>query len=223
MSAACCAPRRCTRRARKRAKGEITAAELKAVEDREIERVIKKQEEVGLQAITDGEFRRSWWHLDFLWGLDGAEKHVMDTGIAFAAVTTRNEGVQGDRQARHGRAASDGRAFQVRRGAHQAHAEDHHPGAVGDLRPADRDADRQEGLSDDGRVLGRSRQGLQEGGARLRRRRLPLSAARRGVHRHAVRSEIPPADDGPRRRSGKARPALRRAHQCRDVGHSRPT
>jgi 5-methyltetrahydropteroyltriglutamate--homocysteine methyltransferase len=78
----------------KHAKGEIGAAELKAVEDREIERIIKKQEEVGLSSITDGEFRRSWWHLDFLWGLDGAEKHVMDTGIAFAGVTTRNEGVQ---------------------------------------------------------------------------------------------------------------------------------
>src|SRR5882757_4307379 len=78
----------------KRSKGEITPAELKAIEDREIERVIKKQEEVGLKAVTDGEFRRSWWHLDFLWGLDGAERHVMDTGIAFAAVTTRNEGVK---------------------------------------------------------------------------------------------------------------------------------
>ncbi len=78
----------------KRAKGEIGAADLKAVEDREIERVIKKQEEVGLQAVTDGEFRRSWWHLDFLWGLDGVERHVMDTGIAFAGVTTRNEGVR---------------------------------------------------------------------------------------------------------------------------------
>jgi 5-methyltetrahydropteroyltriglutamate--homocysteine methyltransferase len=76
------------------AKGEIDAAALKAVEDREIERVIKKQEEIGLQAITDGEFRRSWWHLDFLWGLDGVEKHVMDTGVAFAAVTTRSEGVK---------------------------------------------------------------------------------------------------------------------------------
>ena len=78
----------------KRAKGDIGAAELKAVEDREIERVIKKQEEVGLQAVTDGEFRRSWWHLDFLWGLDGVGRHVMDTGIAFAGVTTRNEGVR---------------------------------------------------------------------------------------------------------------------------------
>src|SRR5689334_2724138 len=76
------------------ARGEIDRAALKAVEDREIERIIRKQEEVGLQAVTDGEFRRSWWHLDFLWGLDGVEKHVMDTGIAFAAVTTRNEGVK---------------------------------------------------------------------------------------------------------------------------------
>jgi 5-methyltetrahydropteroyltriglutamate--homocysteine methyltransferase len=76
------------------AKGEIDAAALKAVEDREIERVIRKQEECGLQSVTDGEFRRSWWHLDFLWGLDGIEKHVMDAGVAFAAVTTRNEGTK---------------------------------------------------------------------------------------------------------------------------------
>jgi 5-methyltetrahydropteroyltriglutamate--homocysteine methyltransferase len=72
-----------------RAKGEITPARLKEIEDREIERVIKKQEDVGLQSITDGELRRSWWHLDFLWGLDGIEKHIMDTGVTFAAVTTR--------------------------------------------------------------------------------------------------------------------------------------
>jgi 5-methyltetrahydropteroyltriglutamate--homocysteine methyltransferase len=76
------------------AKGELTAAQLKAVEDREIERIIKKQEEVGLQAITDGEFRRSWWHLDFLWGLDGAERYKLDTGVAFSGVTTRAEGVR---------------------------------------------------------------------------------------------------------------------------------
>ena len=76
------------------AAGKIDRAALREVEDREIERVIQKQEEVGLQSVTDGEFRRSWWHLDFLWGLDGVEKHVMEQGIAFAAVTTRNEGVK---------------------------------------------------------------------------------------------------------------------------------
>src|SRR6476620_5301419 len=77
-----------------RAKGEITPAQLKEIEDREIEHVIRKQEEVGLQSITDGEFRRSWWHLDFLWGLDGVERHVMETGIAFAGVNTRAEGLK---------------------------------------------------------------------------------------------------------------------------------
>ena len=78
----------------KRQRGEIGADALKAVEDREVEKIIKKQEEVGLKSITDGEYRRSWWHLDFLWGLDGVERHVMDQGIAFAAVTTRNEGIK---------------------------------------------------------------------------------------------------------------------------------
>jgi 5-methyltetrahydropteroyltriglutamate--homocysteine methyltransferase len=77
-----------------RARDEISPAQLKEIEDREIERVIKKQEDTGLQSITDGEFRRSWWHLDFLWGLDGIEKHVMDAGIAFTGVTTRNEGLK---------------------------------------------------------------------------------------------------------------------------------
>ena len=78
----------------RRERGEITPEQLKAIEDREIERVIRKQEEVGLKAVTDGEFRRSWWHLDFLWGLDGVERHVMESGVAFAAVKTRAEGIK---------------------------------------------------------------------------------------------------------------------------------
>jgi len=75
------------------ARGGIDAAQLRAVEDREIERAIKKQEEVGLLAITDGEFRRSWWHLDFLWGL-GAERYTMEEGVAFAGTNTRPEGAR---------------------------------------------------------------------------------------------------------------------------------
>ncbi len=93
---------------------------------------------------------------------------------------------QGHRQTRRG-APSDDRAFQVRRGAHQADAEDHDSGAVGDLRPSDTHADRQERLPDDGSFFRRSRPGLQKSRARLRRRRLPLSATRRGFHRHVVR------------------------------------
>ena len=124
----------------------------------------------------------------------------MDTGIAFAAVTHAQRRHQGHRQDRLLR-PSDDRAFQIRRGAHQAHAEDHHPGAVGALRPPGRHADRQDGLSEARQDVRRSRPGLQKGRARFRRCRLPLSAARRSVHRHAVRSEISPADEGPRRRS----------------------
>src|SRR5437016_265860 len=78
----------------KRAKGELAAADLKAIEDREIERAVKKQEEAGLRSVTDGEFRRSWWHLDFLWGLDGVERHVMGEGVTFAGVKTRAEGLK---------------------------------------------------------------------------------------------------------------------------------
>ena len=55
----------------KHEKGAISDAELKTVEDREIEKLIKKQEEVGLQLATDGEYRRSWWHFDFFGMLDG--------------------------------------------------------------------------------------------------------------------------------------------------------
>src|SRR5262252_5350572 len=78
----------------KRQNGEISAQDLAAVEDREIETIIRRQEEVGLAAITDGEFRRSWWHLDFLWALAGVERYAMDAGIAFAGVTTRAEGAR---------------------------------------------------------------------------------------------------------------------------------
>jgi 5-methyltetrahydropteroyltriglutamate--homocysteine methyltransferase len=78
----------------KRQRGEIDAAALKAVEDGEIAQVIRCQEEVGLQSITDGEFRRSWWHLDFLWSLDGIERYDMGRGIAFAGLRTRAEGAR---------------------------------------------------------------------------------------------------------------------------------
>ena len=78
------------------ARGEIDAAALRAVEDREIERVIKKQESIGLAAVTDGELRRSWWHLDFLWALDGVAKHTLDSGVVFSGIRTRTEGVRVD-------------------------------------------------------------------------------------------------------------------------------
>ena len=58
---------------RQQAAGEISAGDLRAVEDKAILEVIALQEEAGLQIVTDGEFRRAWWHFDFLSGFDGFE------------------------------------------------------------------------------------------------------------------------------------------------------
>ena len=78
----------------KREQGAITAQELRAIEDRESEKIVKKQEEVGLRLATDGEYRRSWWHLDFFWGLEGCEKLRLEHGIKFHGVETRPEGMR---------------------------------------------------------------------------------------------------------------------------------
>ncbi|WP_163581228.1 5-methyltetrahydropteroyltriglutamate--homocysteine S-methyltransferase [Gracilibacillus saliphilus] len=72
-------------------KGTITEQELKQVEDESIIELVQKQKEVGLKAITDGEFRRSWWHLDFMWGLNGVKKEVIDQGYQFNGEETRPE------------------------------------------------------------------------------------------------------------------------------------
>ncbi|HZQ11243.1 MAG TPA: 5-methyltetrahydropteroyltriglutamate--homocysteine S-methyltransferase [Pseudolabrys sp.] len=77
----------------KRARGEIDAAALKAIEDREIERVVRKQAEVGLRLATDGEFRRSWWHFDFFRGLKGVES-ISAQPIKFHGVETRAEAIR---------------------------------------------------------------------------------------------------------------------------------
>ena len=77
-----------------RAAGRLSPEALKAVEDEAIVRVIRRQEEVGLAAATDGEFRRAWWHLDFLAGLDGAELYDLDQGVAFHGVRTKAQGVR---------------------------------------------------------------------------------------------------------------------------------
>ena len=63
--------------------GKISADELKAVEDKEIERLINKQKELGYHVITDGEFRRATWHLDFMWGFDGVAHEKTKTGLPF--------------------------------------------------------------------------------------------------------------------------------------------
>lgn len=67
----------------------ISAAELREIEDQTIIDLIAKQVNNGLRAVTDGEFRRSWWHLDFLWGLNGVEATIPEHGYQFNKVETR--------------------------------------------------------------------------------------------------------------------------------------
>jgi methionine synthase II (cobalamin-independent) len=67
----------------KRERGEIDDEALKVVEDREIAKVIKKQEDVGLNSVTDGEFRRASWQNDFLKLLPGVEAYVGERKIKF--------------------------------------------------------------------------------------------------------------------------------------------
>ncbi|MBI4275106.1 MAG: 5-methyltetrahydropteroyltriglutamate--homocysteine S-methyltransferase, partial [Rhizobiales bacterium] len=78
----------------KREKGQITAEQLKQVEDQEIEKLIKKQAEVGLQLATDGEFRRAWWHFDYLGLLDGVEVYESEQGIQFQGVVTKAQSIR---------------------------------------------------------------------------------------------------------------------------------
>jgi 5-methyltetrahydropteroyltriglutamate--homocysteine methyltransferase len=77
-----------------KAAGKITADALRAIEDREIAALVKKQEAVGLKAVTDGEFRRAFWHFDFLDNLTGVEGYESNEGIQFKGVVTKAHGVR---------------------------------------------------------------------------------------------------------------------------------
>ena len=74
--------------------GKITAAQLREVETKEIKRIVDKQIEVGLELVTDGEFRRTWWHLDFLEHFNGFEGFVPETGYTFDGVETEKYDVR---------------------------------------------------------------------------------------------------------------------------------
>src|SRR5690349_17535790 len=75
------------------AKGILNDAGLREVENREIEKIVSRQESIGLQSATDGEFRRSWWHFDFLSRLNGCKLVQLDHGIQFHGVQTKAESI----------------------------------------------------------------------------------------------------------------------------------
>jgi 5-methyltetrahydropteroyltriglutamate--homocysteine methyltransferase len=74
--------------------GQLDSAAVKVVEDREIAALVDKEEEAGLLLATDGEFRRAWWHYDFLGALDGVELVELDHGIQFQGVQTKSQGLK---------------------------------------------------------------------------------------------------------------------------------
>ncbi len=65
------------------AAGEITPQQLKAVEDAAITDLVAKQKALGYKVVTDGEFRRQAWHLDFMWGFNGVGHAPTKTGLPF--------------------------------------------------------------------------------------------------------------------------------------------
>lgn len=69
--------------------GNADAGTLKSIEDQCIREVVERQENAGMQAVTDGEFRRAWWHFDYLDGLEGVELVQGTHGIQFQGVQTK--------------------------------------------------------------------------------------------------------------------------------------
>ncbi|PWC18499.1 cobalamin-independent methionine synthase II family protein [Brenneria corticis] len=74
--------------------GEIDALQLRQLEDREILRIVERQRETGLQVVTDGELRRSWWHFDFFAELNGVERYEAEQGIQFNGIQTKSQGIK---------------------------------------------------------------------------------------------------------------------------------
>ena len=63
--------------------GKLSQEDYDHIVDEEIVKVVKKQKELGYHVITDGEFRRTFWHLDFMWGFDGVEHKNTGNGVRF--------------------------------------------------------------------------------------------------------------------------------------------
>ncbi|MCI1882970.1 MAG: vitamin B12 independent methionine synthase [Sporolactobacillus sp.] len=74
--------------------GKIDRKDLTQVEDEEIQKIVDKQIAIGLKAVTDGEFRRSWWHLDFLANLKGVETYNQHESYKFQGAKTRDTNIR---------------------------------------------------------------------------------------------------------------------------------
>ncbi|AEH54432.1 Methionine synthase vitamin-B12 independent [Heyndrickxia coagulans 2-6] len=81
-------PARLKKAREKFAAGTIPAEDLRSIEDEEIRRLVDKQIEAGLEAVTDGEFRRRFWHTDFMEHLNGVKGYVPNHGYRFVGIET---------------------------------------------------------------------------------------------------------------------------------------
>lgn len=112
-----------------RAAQQLDAPGLRVIEDDCIRAVVREQETCGLKVVTDGEFRRAWWHFDFLAGLGGVGLVRGEKTIQFHGVETKAESIEV-----YGRVTSDGHPMLADVGflaSVAGHPEDDHPGTLG--------------------------------------------------------------------------------------------
>ena len=189
--AACCAPPELTRARAQFKAGEIDADDLREVENQAIEKVIDLQHDAGLQTVTDGEFRRTSWHMDFIYALgrDRAGRggdHPRPVPQRRRRVRLRAAGDAGRGQ---GQPAGDDLRRRVlvpaRPRPPRTDAQAHHPLAEHGPLPRRQLIDRSFRIPGHGHLLGGPVQRLQRSDPRRVRARLPLPAARRhqpGLH-----------------------------------------
>ena len=178
------------------AAGAIDAAALRAIEDDAIRDAVRRQEEVGLRAVTDGEFRRASWHMDFIYQIDGISKEAGHLAVHVPQRAGRHRVHAGRaahrREARH--LEDDLRrrlraSSRRRRRSSVPEADD--PVAEHGPLPRRQGCDRPERLRRPGRVLGRPDRRLRGRGAPARRARLHVPAVRR--HEPRVHERPAPA------------------------------
>ena len=189
----------------KREKGEISQAELSTVEDAEIIKIIKKQEEIGLKLATDGEFRRSWWHFDFFGMLDGVEIYELDHGIQFQGVQTKPRSIRVTGKIDFSNDHPMLEHFKFLKAHTKVTPKMCIPAPSDDAFPARTQRGEQGRLSEPRRHLRRSGDRLSEGDQGVLRRRLPLSAIRR--HRLGLSLLAGRAEEGARARARRRSPA----------------
>lgn len=73
---------------------KIDIEQLRSIEDSYIRDLLEECDKAGIYYLSDGEFRRSWWHLDFYWGFDGIKKVKKERGYVFKGIETRAEGIE---------------------------------------------------------------------------------------------------------------------------------